>query len=605
MNSEEEKLRNLLTSKKLEPFIGYIRFPYYKNLSPNTRVEFTYPITVLVGANGTNKSSVLRALYGSPGHNNLGVYWFSTSIDPIQETGDERNCFIYGYWNEHATKTVEVLKTRIHKEYDPDYWEPSRPVLKYGMEEMPALPDGSHSPQGRSKTRWNTIEKNVVYLDFRADLSAYDKLFYHGELRNKPSTLKNKKDLIRTRSYHLKLAIEKKNKSYKYYDVERILGDNENRVLSHDELTEISTIIGRNYSEISLIRHSFFNCDAYTSILKVPGLIYSEAFAGSGEFAVVRLVVGVMTAPERSLILLDEPEVSLHPGAQDRLMAFLSKMVKLKKHQIVISTHSPAIVRCLPQDAIKVFTMGSNGKIGIPSQKALPEEAFFYLGEPLPGKIMVVVEDALAKEIVLRAIRLAGEAIAQILDVRFFSGGAQTTWAHYIPAFSAENRSDILVLLDGDKRPANEIPDPDTISKADEGLLKQIILDVTGADVSFKIDGGDGGANVQQLRKQQREFLRWAKQNVSYLPGSGSPEMFVWENMEKNALSDGIETCGDMKERFVMLTKKELGLADTETVDATDILSTQRRKLAAIPADNQDLINLKDRLLAAISLLKK
>lgn len=145
----------------MEPFIRHIRFPYYKNLSPNTRIDFTYPITALVGANGTNKSSVLRALFGAPGHNNLGVYWFSTSIDPIQETGDERNCFIYGYWNEYETKTVEVLKTRIHKESDPDYWEPSRPVLKYGMEEMPPPPDDSPL-QGRSKTRWNTIEKNVV-----------------------------------------------------------------------------------------------------------------------------------------------------------------------------------------------------------------------------------------------------------------------------------------------------------------------------------------------------------------------------------------------------------------------------------------------------------
>lgn len=600
ISSEEEKLRSLLTNKQMEPFIRHIRFPYYKNLSPNTRIDFTYPITALVGANGTNKSSVLRALFGAPGHNNLGVYWFSTSIDPIQETGDERNCFIYGYWNEYETKTVEVLKTRIHKESDPDYWEPSRPVLKYGMEEMPPPPDDSPL-QGRSKTRWNTIEKNVVYLDFRADLSAYDKLFYHGELRNRQSTLKNKKELIRSRSYHLKSAIENKCKSYEYYGVERIVGNNENRQLCPDELNEISIILGRSYSEISLIRHTFFNCDAYTSILNVSNLNYSEAFAGSGEFAVIRLVVGVMTAPEHSLILLDEPEVSLHPGAQDRLMTFLSKMAKLKKHQIAISTHSPAIIRRLPQDAIKVFAMGSNGKIGIPSQKALPEEAFFHLGEPLSGKIMVVVEDALAKEIVLRAIRLAGEAMSQILDIRFFPGGAQTLWAHYIPAFSVENRSDILVLLDGDKRPQNEIPDPDTIPKAKEETLKEIILKITGVDVSFKIDGGDGGTNILQLKQLRRDFLRWSRQNVAYLPGKSIPEMFVWEKMKKGARSKSLEQHGDVKERFVILTRKELGLADYEEVHSSDILTMQRKKLATISDSNQELIQLKDRLLEAIS----
>ena len=127
--SEEQKLRDLLANRKLEPFICHIRFPQYKNLASNTKIDFTYPITALVGANGTNKSSILRALYGAPGYNNLGNFWFSTSVDPIEETGERASCFIYGYWNPIEQKNVEVIKTRIRKEDDPDYWEPSRPLL--------------------------------------------------------------------------------------------------------------------------------------------------------------------------------------------------------------------------------------------------------------------------------------------------------------------------------------------------------------------------------------------------------------------------------------------------------------------------------------------
>lgn len=605
INPEEEKLRKLLKSRKLEPFIEHIRFPHYKNLSPDTCIEFTYPITALVGANGTNKSSILRALYGSPGYNNLGNYWFSTSVDPIEETEDGRSCFVYGYWNAHEGKTVEVLKTRIRKENDPDYWEPSRPVVKYGMEEIPPLKNGIAAHAGRSETRWNTIDKNVANLDFRADLSAYDKLFYHGELRNKQSTQKNKKEFIRSRSFHLKLAIQKRGKSYKYYGVNRIVGKI-NRLLSAEELLEVSTIIGRNYSEVSLIRHTFFNCDAYTSVMKVANLNYSEAFAGSGEFAVVRLVVGIMTAPEHSLILLDEPEVSLHPGAQDRLMTFLAKMVKLKKHQIVIATHSPAIIRCLPQDAIKVFMMGKSGKVVMPSQKALPEEAFFHLGEPVPGKVTVVVEDPLAKEIVLRAKRLAGEAIAGLFDICSFAGGAPTLWGHYTPVFSAEDRKDVLVLLDGDMRSSQVFTDPKTISVANESGLQQLIKDITGVDISFKVDGGDGGTNTSQLIQQRKQFISWARRYVDYLPGSGIPELFIWDNMQKDNFSNDIEAEeADIKERFVKLAKRELGLSDHEQVSASDILSTQRRKLATIPDDNSELTQLKERLLASILLLGK
>lgn len=86
-SKDEKALLGLLKSKKLEPYLRHIRFPQYKNLVANTRVDFTYPISALVGANGTNKSSILRALFGSPGQNNLGNFWFSTSLTllPRQE----------------------------------------------------------------------------------------------------------------------------------------------------------------------------------------------------------------------------------------------------------------------------------------------------------------------------------------------------------------------------------------------------------------------------------------------------------------------------------------------------------------------------------------
>ena len=37
------------------PYIDYIRFPHYKSLSLNSRINFNFPITLLVGRNGVNK----------------------------------------------------------------------------------------------------------------------------------------------------------------------------------------------------------------------------------------------------------------------------------------------------------------------------------------------------------------------------------------------------------------------------------------------------------------------------------------------------------------------------------------------------------------------
>lgn len=596
-SSEQEKLRNLLKNRKLEPYINHIRFPQYKNLSTDTKVEFSYPISALVGVNGTNKSSILRALYGAPGYNNLGNLWFSTSIDPIEETGGRPSCFIYGYWNAAQDKVVEVIKTRVRKDEDPDYWEPSRPIISYEMEAPPKLQPNEPMPPGRAQTRWSTIKKNVVYLDFRAALSAFDKFFYHGELRTKPNTEKNKKDFIRTRAAALKRVLDEGLTSLNYRRQERVVGK-ENRTLSEQEIKSISSILGRNYTEIKFVRHTFLNCDAYTCLMRCAELRYTEAFAGSGEFAVVRIVTSVLGASENSLILMDEPEVSLHPGAQDRLVDFLSDCVKHYKHQVIISTHSPAIIRKLPSDAIKVLVIDPvSGKVKLPRQSSLAEEAFFHLGEPIPGKLTVIVEDVLAEAIVRRALLLSGEAIANLFDIRFFPGGSQTLWRHFVPIYAAEKRTNLFFLFDGDQRPAEMLPDPTTISEANEDRLKKEIRRVAGVDIEFYSDGGAKGGNVAQQIAMRRQLVSWAREHVRYLPGNGSPESYIWESMPADIQSGAI-TDADRKVCFEKLTRLEFGIAGYETPKSIDILSTQRRRLATIPENHPELVELKDTLLS-------
>ena len=174
-----DTIRKLLKERKLEPYLKHIRFPCFRNLEQGLRIDFNFPLTAIVGQNGGNKSSVLRAVYGCPGNNSIGKFWFSTHVDPIDEHGG-RPRFIYGYYQPEAKKDVEVIKTRIRKTFerkvngrdvkrkDPDYWETARPSIRDGMERM---------PKEGSKTRWKTIKKNVLFMDFRSEISAFDKYF--------------------------------------------------------------------------------------------------------------------------------------------------------------------------------------------------------------------------------------------------------------------------------------------------------------------------------------------------------------------------------------------------------------------------------------------
>jgi hypothetical protein len=585
-DGDRNALRGMLAAKKLEPYIRYIRFPHYKNLAPDLRIDFDFPITALVGVNGTNKSSILRAIQGAPGNENLGVYWFSTSTDPIADTG-ARNAFIYGYHHQGAAKSVEVLKTRVKKEEDPDYWEPSRGLASYGMARMDEDPPGN-----RNKTRWDTITKPVVYIDFRQTISAFDRCFYYGTAQGE--SFRERKDFLRKRSPRLLEAINSDLQAYSYYK-ERII-DSENRLLTPEELEATSFILGRDYSQIRWIRHRFFNVSGATCVLKTSGLSYTEAFAGSGEFAVVRLVVDLVSAKVGSLILLDEPEVSLHPGAQERLMSFLFGRAKQLKHQVVLATHSPGIIRWLPPEAIKVLVVDPfSGKIRLPSQSAAADEAFFYLGEPIAGKVTVIVEDELARHVVLKALRLGGEAFANRFEVKFFPGGSQTLWSSYFPVFSADGRTDVLVVLDGDQKPSTPLPDPATVPQAESANLQATLNAAAGTRIRFGVDAGPGGVDQAQIEDAVRSLVKWARDHVTYLAGK-NPETFVWENMAKTPETAEFDSIADPKKRFDELARKELGRAPFEKLSSQDILATQLRKLATIPDNQPDLVSLNKRL---------
>lgn len=572
-----DTLKRLQQQHKLEPYIQYIRFPKYKNIAPFTKIEFTFPITALVGANGTNKSSLLHALYGSPENNNVGNFWFSTHTDPIKEGRGHRNSFIYGYYNSNIKKNIEVLKTRIKRGEDPNYWEPARPQLRYGMEKMPQLnPDDDY----QQTTRWKSIVKNVVLIDFRLALSAFDQYFYYGDL-SQPTKIDDKKKFLRIRSKHLNKSIKEKSKNYTYRKKDRIIS-RENTLLSEEELKNISNILGRNYTEIQTIHHSFFNLDGYTAKISDENYNYTEAFAGSGEFAVIMLVTQIMRAIDTSLILLDEPEVSLHPGAQEKFLEFLGEQVKRHKHQIIFTTHSPALIRGLPPEAIKVLSIDpTSSKVVLNAQEATQEEAFFEIGEPIPGKKIIVVEDRLAEEIIKKSLRIHNSYLLDSVKITHFPGGAATLLNRYAVPHAIEKRSDILYLLDGDQRPEQNWPEEDKVDTIINDNLEKTIKNLCKCNLDFFVDGNHRNKINPQLYIVQRNFLKWGKNYINYLPGSSNPEKFILSKF------DDFDDNKNPKTLFVEITRKELGLLPQENNPSADeIFSTQRRYVNQI--DNND-----------------
>jgi len=55
------------------------------------------------------------------------------------------------------------------------------------------------------------------------------------------------------------------------------------------------------------------------------------------------------------VILIDEPETSLHPNWQFQIIDLYKKIAKRNNNQLIISTHSPQIVASVEQKCIKIL----------------------------------------------------------------------------------------------------------------------------------------------------------------------------------------------------------------------------------------------------------
>lgn len=532
MNIERtiEQLKAAIVDKEYEfsPYITNLVLAEYKNLAPLTKINFSFPITALVGANGTNKSSILKALYGTVDGSSLGHIWFNTAVDIVKNPS---YFYTYNiYTNRTLTVTPEVRLTKVPRRGKPDEWETSRPNISYGMTPFKQFPEEIRRLSGNT-TRWEKVKKDVVYLTFRDTVSAFDKFWYYGDSHNFWNNLAKRKKVIRKRSNGLSRAIAENKRSFIYDGKERIL-NNMSKQLSRELVEKISCILGSRYDEIYVIHHIFFNTPGLTFKLKKLGVDYTEAFAGSGEFAVINLVLKLSNLPRNSLILLDEPEVSLHPRAQKNLMEYLFAEVLSKKHQVVIATHSSNVIKYLPPDAIKVFRENSNSEISLVSQYSSADEAFLELGDDPVDIKYIYVEDKAAQTIIERVIFLSSELNPDLFKIIYFGGGAEQLYKIVGCSACIDGNNNKYIFFDGDQNTEIPFPKFETLTMADLDQLAGLIEASTGIKTK-KIIPLDSNIGSQNSIEMMKKFIKWCDTQVHFLPEE-TPELLILKSLGKD-----------------------------------------------------------------------
>ena len=127
-------------------------------------------------------------------------------------------------------------------------------------------------------------------------------------------------------------------------------GEISTEALSDEFRRHLSYILRREYQNARFAAPDVNEKRAVGLLQREFGEI-SQFHQGAGEDTSLDLMRALQEVPDHSLLIIDEVEASLHPRAQRRLINFLLTLSRLRRVQIIVSTHSPYVLEELPPEA--------------------------------------------------------------------------------------------------------------------------------------------------------------------------------------------------------------------------------------------------------------
>lgn len=176
-----------------------------------------------------------------------------------------------------------------------------------------------------------------------------------------------------------------------------------------------SRILGNTYEEVFFQGVKSAAREAELGMAKRLNATYSENNMGFGEGRVIHTIRLLESCPLQSLVILEEPETSLHEFAQYEFTKYLIDVSFRRGHQIVFSTHSSAMIRALPVEGRKMLSRDNQGV------RVYDRLSSIHLRNALTeghdGHLIVCVEDAFAQSLLREIIRKKRPALLRRVKV--------------------------------------------------------------------------------------------------------------------------------------------------------------------------------------------
>lgn len=177
---------------------------------------------------------------------------------------------------------------------------------------------------------------------------------------------------------------------------------------------------------------------------------------GFGEARTLHLIQLLETIPEQSLVLIEEPETSLHLSAQHEFASYLLDVCRHRRHQILLTTHSEFILQVLPT-ASRIFLDRRGASVHpIPGLTAIQAKSFMTDGKV--KALNVIVEDETARAVLSTIIRRHEPFLVP-------------TWGIHIGG-SNDRLAETMRCLKGSGIPLAAVCDGDTPDTPKENIFK-------------------------------------------------------------------------------------------------------------------------------------
>lgn len=128
---------------------------------------------------------------------------------------------------------------------------------------------------------------------------------------------------------------------------------------------------------------------------------FSEKNLSLGELCILKLLKMMDACPPRSLVLIDEVELALHPTAQTELLQYLGEISDEKMLTIIVSTHSATLIKQAEKSKLLFLQVEDDGVVRC-VKNCFPSYVLGHLAyrEEAIHDVVVYVEDECARVLV-------------------------------------------------------------------------------------------------------------------------------------------------------------------------------------------------------------